>query len=102
MKRHAAWGRRRLPCPIPPAGTPLALTPAEGAFALGIGGSMRPGQTDHIGELEQLTNVLTQQRDQMEHGESRRFAETLLQSAMAKVCAEKAQHTVPAPEKRAA
>jgi hypothetical protein len=60
-----------------------------------------PDYTGRIAELERLTVLLTQQRDRMAHADDRQFAEVLLQSAMAKVCALKAQSVAPAPALRA-
>jgi hypothetical protein len=58
--------------------------------------------TGCIAELERLTALLAQQRDRMAHADDRQFAEVLLQSAMAKVCALKAQAAAPAAAGRAA
>lgn len=63
---------------------------------------MTPDHSGRIAELERLTALLTQQRDRMAHAEDRQFAETLLQSAMANICALKAQSVAPAPAPQAA
>jgi hypothetical protein len=63
---------------------------------------MTPDHTGRIAELERLTTLLAQQRDRMAHADDRQFAETLMQSAMAKVCALKARAVSPAPPPRAA
>lgn len=62
---------------------------------------MTPDHTGRIAELERLVALLTQQRDRMAHADDRQFAEVLLQSAMAKVCALKAQALSPAPAPQA-
>jgi hypothetical protein len=85
-----------------PPGTPLALVFRERFAFLGSEASMTPEYTGRIAELERLTTLLAQQRDRMVHAEDRQFAEILLQSAMAKVCALKTQSAAPAPTPRAA
>jgi hypothetical protein len=62
---------------------------------------MTPDYTGRIAELERLTALLAQQRDRMAHADDRQFAEVLLQSARAKVCALKAQSVAPAAPRAA-